>query len=351
MWIALDAMPVGVSWATLGDQKIVFMNRTFTEIFGYVVGDFIDIPDWTLKYPILEQRERAWARWRKYFDHPDNQEFLIEPVELDITCKDGTVKTVIHSGIILPSAGWALATFIDITQRKQDELRLKKAEEQASQNEAIYRMLLEHSQEMVILIALDGSRRDVSPAVQQITGWTPEEFLHRPLRNLVHPDDIASIKDILRSLKKGMLSCAYRGRIRYRNGEYRWVETLFQTFANPTTELPSGYAVTMRDINEQKKQEELLASLNRKLSEDATHDELTGLPNRRLFNEALARQMRHQARDLSSAALMMLDIDLFKQFNDTYEHLEGDQCLKRVAATLVKTLRRESDIVARFGGE
>ncbi len=351
LWIALDAMPVGVSWATVDDQKIVFMNRTFTEMFGYVVGDFTDIPDWTLKYPILDERERAWARWKTYFDHPDEEEFRIEPMELSVICKDGSLKTVIHSGIVLPAAGWALATFFDITERKKNELLLQQAEERASQNEAIYRMLLEHSQEMVVLLALDGSRRGVSPAVLQITGWTPEEFLKVPLHEFVHPSDLPSIDEAGQAVRRGMTACSYRGRIRHKEGEYRWVEVLFQAFNDPATKQPAGYTVTMHDISEQKKQEEMLASLNRKLSEDATHDELTSLPNRRLFNEALAKEMRYQARNRSHIALLMLDIDRFKQYNDTYGHLAGDEILRKVSATLAHSLRRDTDVVARFGGE
>ncbi len=351
LWIALDAMPVGVSWATLHDQKIVFMNRMCTEIFGYVVEDFTDISSWVQKYPNPEERELAWTRWREYFEHPDGDEFPIEPMELSITCKDGTVKTVIHSGIVLPDAGWALATFIDITKRKQNELLLRQAEERARQNEAIYRTLLEHSQDMVLLISLDGLRRDVSPAVEQITGWTKEEYLKLPIRSLVYPDDMALLEEATRAVKMGMLSSCYRGRIMHKDGSYRWVEALLQTYDDPVTKQPAGYTVTMDDISEQKRQEEMLTSLNRKLSEDATHDALTGLPNRRLFNEAFAREMQQPLRNSSQIALLMLDIDRFKQYNDSYGHLAGDECLKAVSSTLAKSLRKEMDVVARFGGE
>ncbi len=351
LWIALDAMPVAVSWATLADMKIVFMNRTFTEMFGYVVSDFPDIPAWTLKYPHPDERERTWGRWREYFDHPDNNEFLIRPIEVSVTCKDGTIKTVIHSGIILPQSGWALAIFIDITQRKRNELLLRQAEERARQSEALYRLLLEHSQEMVVLLDLNGNLQEVSPSAQKLIGWTPEEYLSLSLRHLIHRDDLVSIREAVHAIKRGMIAACYRGRIRHKDGGYRWVEALFQVYEDAVTKRPAGYTVTIHDITEQKRQEELLASMNRKLSEDATHDELTGLPNRRLFHDALDKETLFQLRTLSSTSLMMLDLDHFKQYNDTYGHLAGDKVLKQASAAIAGTLQREGDLAARFGGE
>src|ERR1039457_7072646 len=112
--IVLDAMPVGVSWAALGDRKIVYANRKFTEIFGYVVGELENISDWMEKYPIPSEREMASTRWGQYFKAPDGVDFPIDPMELSVACKDGTVKTILQSGVILPHAGWGHAPFMHI---------------------------------------------------------------------------------------------------------------------------------------------------------------------------------------------------------------------------------------------
>jgi diguanylate cyclase (GGDEF)-like protein/PAS domain S-box-containing protein len=349
--IALDAMPVGVSWATLADQKIVYMNRAFTEIFGYVVGDFESISDWIGKYPILSDRTMAGGRWAQYFQDPDGANFPIEPMELSITCKDGTVKTILHSGVILPLAGWALATFIDISEQKRNILLLQDAEKRATQNEAISRTLLGQSQEMIVLSYFDGSQRFVSPAVQQITGLTPTEYLATPVRELVHPDDLGAMAQAVLDVAHGTSSSVYRGRVKHKDGEYRWVETLLRSCVDPDSKETVGYVATIRDIGEQKKQEDLLALENRRLSEDASQDELTGIANRRLFNRTLVREVRRQTRNTSAIALLMLDVDNFKEYNDHYGHLPGDLCLRQVAATLKRTLQRDSDLVARFGGE
>lgn len=87
------------------------------------------------------------------------------------------------------------------------------------------------------------------------------------------------------------------------------------------------------------------------LTKLATIDGLTGIPNRRSFDAALAREWRRLARADKPLSVVLIDVDHFKQFNDTYGHGEGDACLKAVAQALVGTLKRPSDMAARYGGE
>jgi diguanylate cyclase (GGDEF)-like protein/PAS domain S-box-containing protein len=349
--VVLDAMPVGVSWATLDDGKIVYVNRRFTEIFGYVVGDLDDISAWLKKYPIPSERAAASAKWGPHLEAPDGADFPIEPMELSVDCKDGTVKTILHSGVILPAAGWGLATFIDISEPKRNYVLLQEAEKRARHNEAISRTLLEQSQELIVVSYFEKSLRFVSPAVEQITGLTPSEYLATPVEELAHPDDLPIMTQAIKEVAHGTKSGVYRGRVKHKDGGYRWVETLLRSWVDPDSGRVVGYVATIRDIGEQKKREDLLASENRRLLRDASQDELTGIPNRRQFNKTLVREVRRQTRNTSAMALLMLDIDHFKQYNDQFGHLPGDHCLKQVAAALKRTLQRDSDLVARFGGE
>ncbi len=94
-----------------------------------------------------------------------------------------------------------------------------------------------------------------------------------------------------------------------------------------------------------------LGEANQMLTRLSYLDALTGIPNRRYFDEFLGREWRRAAREKRSLALIMADIDHFKQFNDTYGHQEGDQCLIRVSRALRSALLRPGDLVARFGGE
>ncbi|MBU0516035.1 MAG: GGDEF domain-containing protein [Proteobacteria bacterium] len=94
-----------------------------------------------------------------------------------------------------------------------------------------------------------------------------------------------------------------------------------------------------------------LSEANRMLTRLSYLDALTGIPNRRYFDEFLKREWKRAAREKQSLALIMADIDHFKQFNDTYGHQEGDQCLIQVSRALSKALKRPGDLVARYGGE
>jgi len=94
-----------------------------------------------------------------------------------------------------------------------------------------------------------------------------------------------------------------------------------------------------------------LLRLNQKLEEHSTRDGLTGIPNRRYFDEHLISEWNRARRSMKPLSLIMVDIDNFKAYNDTYGHLNGDECLRIVANTLSRGVRRPADIVARFGGE
>jgi diguanylate cyclase (GGDEF)-like protein len=101
---------------------------------------------------------------------------------------------------------------------------------------------------------------------------------------------------------------------------------------------------TLRDITVQKQAQTDLEAL-------ATCDGLTGLANRRSFDERLVAEARRGARSQLSLSLLMIDIDCFKPYNDTYGHQKGDECLRSVAKTIAATLCRAGDFAARYGGE
>ncbi|KQP35874.1 diguanylate cyclase [Pseudorhodoferax sp. Leaf274] len=94
-----------------------------------------------------------------------------------------------------------------------------------------------------------------------------------------------------------------------------------------------------------------LANANEKLAALARFDDLTRLPNRRYFDRRFARVFRQAQREGGPLAVVMVDVDAFKKYNDHYGHVEGDECLRRVSAALRATVKRPEDFVARYGGE
>jgi diguanylate cyclase (GGDEF)-like protein len=104
------------------------------------------------------------------------------------------------------------------------------------------------------------------------------------------------------------------------------------------------FMTSMWSIIKQKRAQQILKKFS-------MEDGLTGLANRRRFDEVLENEWQRAAREQQPLALIMMDIDYFKNFNDIYGHQAGDDCLKKVAACLRKNVRRAGDLVARYGGE
>ena len=206
----LEAMPVAVSWATLKDQKLRFMNRKFTQMFGYVLSDHPTVEHWiNTTYVKPEHIKRANEMWFPYFQSTSIRPIEIPQVEVDVLCKNGEVKTTLLGGVIMPHEGWGLATFVDITERKEHELQIEKL---------------------------------------------------------------------------------------------------------------------------------------------AMEDPLTGLANRRAFNEILKGSLSRAQRGVKKTALLLVDLDELKQINDTLGHNRGDLILQKVAERLRYSVRG-GDVVCRLGGD
>jgi diguanylate cyclase (GGDEF)-like protein/PAS domain S-box-containing protein len=121
----LASMPVGVAWADPVSGRIEFVNRKFTNLFGYTIDDLTTIHEWIVKcYANPEQAKTIDAFWQSKMQGLANVE--VEDVELDILCKDGSIKTVLSGKILLPHHSGALATFLDITPRKERESLIRK---------------------------------------------------------------------------------------------------------------------------------------------------------------------------------------------------------------------------------
>jgi diguanylate cyclase (GGDEF)-like protein len=107
----------------------------------------------------------------------------------------------------------------------------------------------------------------------------------------------------------------------------------------------------MEDITERENARRALVKANNKFQAQARIDGLTNVSNRRHFDELLHQEWGRMRREKGQLSLMLCDVDYFKDFNDTYGHLEGDQCLRDIAETIKSTLQRPSDNVARYGGD
>lgn len=211
--------------------------------------------------------------------------------------------------------------------------------------EAHFRMLAEQSSDMVTRIGRDNELLYVSPSCERIIGWSPDELLGTSAVAGIHAEDIERVEQAITALKNGEAEEArfvYRQRHRER-GEI-WAEAaLHVTRASDSGEI-DGVVAVVRDMTEQKDLQDKLASL-------ATSDGLTGLANRRAFDERIADEWTRARRDGAQLSLLLIDVDHFKAFNDHYGHLAGDGCLRALGRILSAHARRPADLAARYGGE
>src|SRR5450631_351796 len=210
--------------------------------------------------------------------------------------------------------------------------------------EANFRVLAEGSSDMVTRIGLDERVYYASPSSVRIVGWRPDQLVGTSALAGVNPEDLARVADTVAALKRGEAEEARISyRTRHREKSEIWVETTLRITRKVTGEI-DGVVAILRDMTEQKNLEGKLASL-------ATEDGLTGLANRRRFDERLQEEWDRACRDGKPLSLLMIDVDHFKKFNDQYGHPAGDACLRSLAKMLAVEARRPGDLAARYGGE
>jgi diguanylate cyclase (GGDEF)-like protein/PAS domain S-box-containing protein len=208
-----------------------------------------------------------------------------------------------------------------------------------------FRFVAENSPDVICRFGLDRRLHYVSPSCQAIFGWTPEEIVAMPPFALVFPEDIPRlIEAIERDLLPGAVPTPITLRNRRRDGSIIWMEVFPSVVRDDVTGEAMESVIVMRDVTERKQMEERLAAL-------AYTDGLTGLCNRRAFDEVLAREWKRTLQQGSQMSLILLDVDHFKQFNDAYGHQVGDDCLRAVANAVKNSVRPEIDTSARYGGE
>jgi diguanylate cyclase (GGDEF)-like protein/PAS domain S-box-containing protein len=188
----------------------------------------------------------------------------------------------------------------------------------------------------------NGMITDVNDKFLSISGYRREELIgktHRVVRSNTHP--LEFYKDMWGTISRGAI---WHGDICNMNktGEKYWVSSTIVPFLDDQG-IPVRYISIRTDITKQKKVEEQLRHM-------ANHDTLTGLPTRRLGKENLSIALAHARRDNSMAAVLFIDLDGFKQVNDSLGHDAGDQLLVGVAERITRNVR-EVDMVVRVGGD
>jgi diguanylate cyclase (GGDEF)-like protein/PAS domain S-box-containing protein len=221
------------------------------------------------------------------------------------------------------------------------------------EGERRYRILAENATDIVMSVTLDGRLTYVSPRAQTVMRRDPDELIGEYFPDLVIADDRDALATAIEKLAAGASEVSQVSRFRRPDGQILWLETYLRPVIDPFSGQPETLTATARDITARKAAEQRLAEERLELQGLAYRDGLTGLFNRRHFDRELEHQWRHlaEANDASFMAVVMIDIDAYKSFNDHYGHQRGDDCLRTIAQAIALSARRPSDIVARYGGE
>jgi PAS domain S-box-containing protein len=243
----------------------------------------------------------------------------VQDLEFEMVRKDGTVFTaLLNATAVREGDGHYLmsrSTVFDITARKQMEKALRESEER-------FRNTLEYAPIGVAVVSLGGQFLQVNRALCDILGYTRKEMEQLYFQDITHPDDLALDLSNVKGLLAGEID-SYQIEKRYirKDGQAVWVQLTGTALRDARGE-PLNLIAQVEDITERRRAQEQIRQL-------AYYDTLTGLPNRRLLMDRLQHDLDQARRFKRSLAIMFLDLDRFKQINDTLGHDVGDELCSR----------------------
>jgi diguanylate cyclase (GGDEF)-like protein/PAS domain S-box-containing protein len=316
------------------DGIVRWFNRGAERIFGHRAEEVIGQPV-TLLMP-ERYRELCVAGLHRYLLTGEAR-VVGGTTELVGLRKDGSEFPIEMSlGETLEDGEWLFTGVIrDITERKEVEAVIKESEER-------FRSLVQNTSDIITILEADGTVRYISPVVERVTGYKPEEQIGTNAFGSVHPDDRERALGIFAELlKKPGLHPPLEFRVPHKDGSWRYLEHVVNNLLDDPA--VRGVVVNSRDVTDRK-------ALEKQLRHQAFHDPLSGLPNRALFMDRLKHALARANRRGNKVAVLFTDLDDFKIINDSLGHEAGDQLLVAVAERLKACLRPE-DTAARLGGD
>ncbi|WP_375739020.1 GGDEF domain-containing protein [Pseudomonas boanensis] len=219
-------------------------------------------------------------------------------------------------------------------------------------NNAVYKTLLESTK--AIPWKIDWKTMTftyIGPQIETLLGWSRSSWVSvNDWAERMHPEDREKVVAFCVAQSQAGTDHEADYRALTAAGDYVWIRDVVHVIRHPDGEVEALIGF-MFDISERKKAEEELIRLQKQLEEYSYKDGLTGVANRRMFDSVLDVEWANARRTHQPLSLILLDIDYFKQYNDHYGHIQGDDCLKSVGQLLTAAASRPRDLIGRFGGE
>lgn len=333
--IILESTPHGI---TLIDNqgKYLYVNPYFTEITGYTIEDIPTKEEWFKKaYPDKNYRRKVLKAWSNDRGHKDLEKIR----EFKIRSKDGQSKYIEFRTAFLKDQKISVLT--DITKNKKIWEELKESKQRL-------KSILSVTPNPIVIYCSQGKPEYLNPAFVNMFGWTLDEFKGKRIPFV--PEDQQKItSEKLKELLDSGEKVQFETKRLTKHGRCKDVIVSTSCIKDLKGKI-SDLVVILTDITDQKIARQKLKSLNFQLEHEATHDPLTGAPNRRAIMDKLDSELSRAKRMGSELSIGLCDIDHFKRVNDKYGHQAGDDVLCCFVKT-VKSILRPYDLVGRYGGE
>jgi diguanylate cyclase (GGDEF)-like protein/PAS domain S-box-containing protein len=255
----------------------------------------------------------------------------------------GRVPSFMHNPAAQGAAALGLLAFYLVSRMALTvAVDRDRAWEEAQTSTERFRSLVQNSSDMIMILDESSRAIYVSAACERVLGFTAEELRATDLGTLMHPDEFDSVRDCLReAIQEPGPTAPIELRVRHADGQWRHLELVGTNLRdNPAV---AGVVLNVRDVTDRRRAEAELAH-------QATHDSLTGLPNRVLLLERLGDSLGRRRWSPRRPAVLFLDVDRFKLINDSLGHEVGDQVLVEASRRLL-SVAGPDDMVARFGGD
>lgn len=320
-------------------QQQIFSEglNNYSKLLGYSKDEIMGMPNGVYSFihpddlSVVEEQERQLRH---------SEDRTVVPAEFRLQHKSGEWFWIqVHSTIYSrDSDGEPLIEIGSIHKMDKDH----EAELALQQKDKYYRTLVENSYDCILMYDKNGIVTYISPSVTRVTGYTDEDFLGKTLEGFVYEDDREDASVNLRYVAENPgASSVVERRIRHKNGDILWIESrLANHLDDPDIQ---GVTINFHVITGRKESEEKIHRL-------ANFDSLTGLANRNLLQSCLLRDIENCQAKESALAFMYIDLDRFKQINDTLGHATGDDLLVSVTEFMKKCIRA-GDTLARVGGD